>query len=597
MKYCYFDSFIQGGGGSKYTVPVYCCDILYNQTPMDPNRVTIKAGQEGGYNNFAEMKLDVCKGMSFNPFDISDYFLNGPAIAAPHYWPDIIEAFGDHFDEKNTNFTYLFPEPNLTENIIGYNYFTNPSPYGTNAYYGSYSVGQNVKFALSALLTSSRTSQGITYDQCLYYMWIYPEQLISGGQYDFNKLFNSDDGTDKRLCMCIITFEKDPTTNKWNFTIDLAGEKMTQAVHDYCFNKLQGQDTGRVYDYFNPYDPTENPNNEGGRGGYDDEGDNIDEPDVPDVDVSELGAVQVYKLSQQALKDLLSYLHSHDPGDSVLKWWSNPIQGIVSLHVLPYDVHVKGASSIEVLGTPTGVSAPLVGQWEKLDLGTFTLKEYWGNALDYAPYTKVSLYLPMIGLRQINTDDVMNKTMSLKYIIDHISGAVCCFVKVGGSVLYSFSGNAAAPVPISQENWGPAFLGAATIAAGAIAGGVSAGAAAMAEGESVGGIAGNGIMGAVKGGIGNAGTSLAKPTISRSGSVAGASGTMSVRQPYVIIERPISAIPGNQQVVQGLPSGKGVTLGAISGFATIESCHLTGIPATGPELDEIERLLGQGAIF
>ena len=597
MKYCFQTTYVQGGGGTKYTVPVYCCDILYNQVPEDPNRITYKSGQEGGYANFSEMKTDVCKAMSFNPFDISDYFLNSYALTGNHYWPDIIEAFGDHYQELNTNFAYLYPEPNIPANLIGYNYFTNPAPYGTNGFYGSYSIGQNVKFALSAMLEGSEIRDGVTYSQALYYMWIYPEQLISGKTYNFDKLFNSADGTTKRLCMCILIFEKNTDTNKWNFRIDLAGEAMTTAVHDYCYNNLHGGDTGRVYDYFNPYDPTENPNNEGGRGGYDDEGDNIDVPNVPNVDVSELGAVQVYKLTNQALKDFLAYLHSHDPGDSVLKWWSNPIQGVVSLHVLPYDCHTKGASSIEILGIPTGVAAPLAGQWEKLNLGSYSLKEYWGNALDYEPYTKVSLYLPMIGLRQIKTDDVMNKTMELYYIVDHISGAVCCFVKVGGSVLYSFSGNCAAPVAISQENWGPAYIGAATIAAGAIAGGVSAGAAALAEGEAVGGIAGAGIMGAVKGGVGNAGTSLAKPTIARSGSVAGAAGTMSVRQPYVIIERPVSAIPGNQQSVQGLPSGKGVTLGAISGFATVESCHLTGIPATGAEIDEIEKLLGQGVIF
>ena len=72
---------------------------------------------------------------------------------------------------------------------------------------------------------------------------------------------------------------------------------------------------------------------------------------------------------------------------------------------------------------------------------------------------------------------------------------------------------------------------------------------------------------------------------------------MSVRQPYLIIERPVDCIPSYMQSVEGYPSGKGVTMATLSGFNSIESCRLENIHATQEELEEIERLLGQGAIF
>ena len=117
-----------------------------------------------------------------------------------------------------------------------------------------------------------------------------------------------------------------------------------------------------------------------------------------------------------------------------------------------------------------------------------------------------------------------------------------------------------------------------------------AGAAASAAQGVAGAVQGSGAMG----GLDNM---VAKPTISRSGSVAGSAGCMGVQDIYLIIERPIKAKVANPAPVTGLPCGRTLSLGSLKGYNVIEKVHLHGISATAAELDEIERLLYEGVVL
>ena len=107
----------------------------------------------------------------------------------------------------------------------------------------------------------------------------------------------------------------------------------------------------------------------------------------------------------------------------------------------------------------------------------------------------------------------------------------------------------------------------------------------------------NGVAGAVQGAGGMGALNIPKPTVSRSGSIAGAGAALGVSHPYIIIERPIKASAANPAPVTGLVSGRTLPLGSLSGYNIIEHVHLHGIAATGEELQEIERLLYEGVVF
>ena len=69
---------------------------------------------------------------------------------------------------------------------------------------------------------------------------------------------------------------------------------------------------------------------------------------------------------------------------------------------------------------------------------------------------------------------------------------------------------------------------------------------------------------------------------------------MAVQVPYIIVTRPKQALPSGQNAMEGYPSYITRELGSLSGYTEVADIHLTGIPCTQQELDEIERLLGEG---
>lgn len=244
----------------------------------------------------------------------------------------------------------------------------------------------------------------------------------------------------------------------------------------------------------------------------------------------------------------------------------------------------------------TGVAGYKVAPYQMWKLGGVRVPYGFDNTfLDYEPYTRVSIYLPFIGIRPLDTDEVMGQAVDVTYQFDNISGACIAFVTINDSVRYSYVGSCAMGLPISQQNWGQTYIAAATVAAGALAGGI--GAVAGAAGQGLGSMAANGVAGAVQGAGGMGALNFPKPTISRSGSISGAAAALGVNQPYLIIERPTKASAANPAPVTGLISGRTLPLGSLSGYNIIESVHLSGVPATASELDEIERLLYQGVVF
>ena len=169
--------------------------------------------------------------------------------------------------------------------------------------------------------------------------------------------------------------------------------------------------------------------------------------------------------------------------------------------MVPYPVEVVGSDAIKVLGlSATGTAGYKIKQFQEWDLGGVRVPYGFDNTfLDYEPFTKVAIYLPFVGIRQLDTDEVMGQSLNVTYQFDNISGSCIAFITVNGAVRYTFSGSCAIGIPISQSNWGQTYMAAATIAAGGVAGAVGAGAGAMAGATSTSEIVQAGILGAGQG--------------------------------------------------------------------------------------------------
>ena len=585
-------------GDTEYKIPIIGHQEIYNRIEnLDTaTRIILLNGRTEGYDSMVYFYQEICQALGFNPFMLKKkFYINTSGISFGNGMEvELINAFGGEYEAWNSNQANFYPMVETGANLLGYTYFAagystsqaslGQTPYGTAAGVDYFQVFNNI----------IRPKQHDSFTGIEYMFEIWPETAIDNGYID-SQHFYRDNGLIKDAHVSIEIWY-DSTTQKYHYTVYLGCGYYPQSTTDYVDDILNQAELDKVYNPENPFDNKQGDGDDGGDQESDDDSDPVGIPELPSLDVSELGGFNLYKVTKADVKTLYDYLNSHDPGQSIMKWATNPIQGIISLHVLPYPVEVTGSASVTVLGAPTGAAGYTIKPFQEWELGGVRVPYGFDNTfLDYEPYTRVSLYLPFIGIRPLDTDEVMGQAVEVTYQFDNISGACIAFVTVNDSVRYSYAGSCAMGLPISQQNWGQSYIAAATVAAGALAGGI--GAAAGAAGQGAASMAANGVAGAVQGAGGMGALNIPKPTISRSGSIAGASAAMGVPHPYIIIERPTKASAANPAPVTGLVSGRTLSLGSLSGYNIIEHVHLHGIAATGEELQEIERLLYEGVVF
>lgn len=292
----------------------------------------------------------------------------------------------------------------------------------------------------------------------------------------------------------------------------------------------------------------------------------------------------VYNPTQAQLNSFGAWLWSSNFIDQVLKLFNNPMQSIIGVHKIFASPSISGSSNITVGYLDSGVSANVVGaQYTTINCGTVKVREQFGNVFDYED-TQVRLYLPFIGIVQLDTADVMRGSVSVVYHVDVITGACLAEVKVtrdgGGGTLYQFSGDAAVRYPISSGSYMGVVSGVLGVVGGIASGIMSGGATLpMAAGAIAGGLSG------------------ARTQVQHSGSFAGNAGAMGGKKPYLIIERPQSAVADGYDAYQGKGANRVSSIGAMSGYFKMTDIHTAGIMgASEAEIASIVQTLESGAI-
>lgn len=305
------------------------------------------------------------------------------------------------------------------------------------------------------------------------------------------------------------------------------------------------------------------------------------------------GFISLYSPTTSQLRSLASYLWTSDFVDNVKKMFGDPMDVIIGLTQMPFTVPTGASSSVKAGFIDTGIAMPRVSQqYIDFNMGSIKYGTYWGNALDFDPYTKVQIYLPFIGFRTLNTNDVINSTVSLKYRIDCLTGAVTAWVSSGSFVKYEFSGQCGASIPVTSQNYNNVINTAinivSTVGTGIIGGVATGGLGTMASMATVNGIA-NVASGVASGGM--------KPTVQRSGGMGGASSLMGMRTPYLVFQRPKTSLPTNYNSLYGYACNKFLKLGNCKGFTQVEHMHLQVKGATDDEMKEIENILHKGVFI
>ena len=344
----------------------------------------------------------------------------------------------------------------------------------------------------------------------------------------------------------------------------------------------------------------------GGGGDGDIGGDTNPDDGLPTISALDSGLLTAYNPTVAELYSLGRFLWS-DSFDisSFKKLFNDPFDTLLGLSIVPVKPNTSDTKSIMFGNLDSGVSAPVVAnQWVKKNMGSVTLSEVWRGALDYAPSTGVSIYLPFIGMRQLNVNDVMGSTINLIYKFDVLTGSCIAQLYVnhdsqgnknGGfswnqnqGLLYEFIGQCAENIPLASQDFTNtirAAIGGVSVAAGA--------AASIATGNPAIGIA------ALTVGAANAGMQASTPTVERSGHLSGSSSIMGYRQPFLIVERPHQCKPSRYYALRGVPSQVYTSkLSKCTGFTQItanNNLHIAG--ASDSELTELQNLLVSGVYF
>lgn len=407
-------------------------------------------------------------------------------------------------------------------------------------------------------------------------------------------------GLDFQLRICIIF---DENTNK--FILCFLSRQLSDAHQDtrgnwYAWNRSYYTYPNEVdinqynvatieYPDLDPDEPV-NPDDTGGNGSGDGSSDAVDFPDGIDISnlIADARLFNVYHASLSNIQSLNSFLWSDNWIVNFKKNFSSPMECIAGLHILPLSL-LGSSDSIKLGGLDTEITSERLTSFTKLvDCGSLDLSEYWGNFLDYEN-TTVKIYLPFVGFQLLETKKIMGARLHIKYRVDILSGDFQCFIKRtkdgNEHVLYTFSGNMAISLPLSQSNNSSIMNSVLGLTAGAITSAVTGSPMPVGMAVSTVGLA-----------MAQNASGIDSRTIIHNGSYGGNKGYLGEMTPYLIIERPTQQIPSNYNNFVGIPSYFRATLSSCSGFTKVQDVHLI---CSGDDEDrnEIIALLKGGVII
>lgn len=304
--------------------------------------------------------------------------------------------------------------------------------------------------------------------------------------------------------------------------------------------------------------------------------------------------------------------------------WNNPFDGVIGAHELYATPSKDGYSTIRSGFLDSGIGSIIVRQrYTQINCGSIIIPEYWGNYLDYSPYSQAYIYLPFIGIVPVDVDDIVGSAVNILYHVDSYTGSCIAQITAArdnySNTLYQFSGDCSVEIPMAGGS--QAAIKAANISANAYqnAANVSAGASlygGLASGivSGLGGLVGLNPVGGITSGINQAISGYAnsisqkaygeaqhtaamvsqKSTVQHSGAFGASHGAMGIKKPYIFIRRPIQKVVYNYNKLYGYPAHKRVIIGNCTGYLRCREVNVVSPLATDEEKSMIEQALKSG---
>lgn len=352
------------------------------------------------------------------------------------------------------------------------------------------------------------------------------------------------------MCYCTIPYARKPT--EYGLLPDL------EITDNSTVTVVYGSD-GSEDDGYKP--PTEESDI-----GSDSEGTN-------GIDVSGVMAT-TYVMTNERIKSLSTFLWDGSFFDNIKLLNNSPIENVVSCKIMP--LSVSGTDEQIILGNvETGVNGDKTTSSKRVEVGELKIPLYYNSFLDFAPFTKLTIFLPFIGFKELDTNLFMNKTLKVYYVFDFVTGAIKVQLYSDGVYVCSFDGNGGIDIPLTSSN-------RAQVESGYIRSALTIG-ASIATGNAI-GVA----MGALD---------IAQNTYhyNTNGSFSPSCGFHDSKTIYVIYDRPTAQYPTTYNHNVGRPCELSRSLSSLTGFTTVKKgIDVSGIACTESEREEIISLLTTG---
>lgn len=255
---------------------------------------------------------------------------------------------------------------------------------------------------------------------------------------------------------------------------------------------------------------------------------------------------------------------------------NSPIENIVSCKMFPFSVSGTTAS-VKLGNVDMGVNGKKCNNSLTLDGGTVAISRSYNNYMDFEPYTKITIYIPFIGYKELQPSLVVGKTVALKYVCDLTTGTLLAILKVNNVPYATYNAQIGIDIPITSNNRAQVELGYISSALGMVT--------SFASGNAI---------GMVASGLNAVSQQYHSETSGHSSPVTSFYNVMTA---YVIIDKPTYTIPTKYGETVGYVCNRSLVLGALSGFTVVDNVNLSNIPCYQSERDEIMSYLQSGVIL
>ena len=317
---------------------------------------------------------------------------------------------------------------------------------------------------------------------------------------------------------------------------------------------------------------------------------------LPDIQGAGL-LTRTYVLTPQEAQGVGQFMWGASFMQNILLLNQSPIENVVSCKLFPLELS-GSVANVKVGNVDTGTAGQVTS--DNLIIKTsnsLSVAEHFTDNLrflNYAPYTKIEIFLPFIGFKELPVDLVMGNNIKLVWVIDLVTGTLQTNIHITidnvERHLYTFNSNIGIDIPLTAQNM--AQIGSAFIQ-NVIGGGLGL-ASGIATGNAV------GAVGSVVSSTANIATTQYHSQTT--GTPSPNTAVVACLEPYLVITHPTCEDVGGTnrstfKKLRGAPCYRAMKLGELKGYTVIDKPDVVVDGATLRELEEINRLLAEGVYF